>query len=112
MSGYTLRAVPLTFHGCLGDADSHGAEEVAPDGSTRTLCECAHLLEEDAIACATPRSTPALARLAFEAYNTSTGGKTFDGRDVPPYDVIAERTPHVARAWEAAADAVRKAVRP
>lgn len=56
--------------------------------------------------------TPALARVAFDAYNASTGGKTWDGKDVPPYDVIAERTPHVARAWEAAVDAVRKAVRP
>lgn len=102
----------MTFHGRFDAPDSHGAEEVAPDGSTRTLCECAHVLEEDAIACATPRSTPALARTAFEAYNRSTGGKTFDGRDVPPYDVIAERTPHVARAWEAAVDAVRRAVRP
>jgi len=112
MSGYTLRTVPITFHGCFGDADSFGAEEVAPDGSTRVLCECAHLAEEDAIACATPGSTPGLARAAFEAYTASTGGKTWDGKDVPPYEVIAERTPHVARAWEAAADAVRKAVRP
>lgn len=54
-------------------------------------------------------SIPALARMAFDAYNRSTGGKTWDGKDVPPYDVIAERTPHVARAWEAAADAVWKA---
>lgn len=53
-----------------------------------------------------------LARIAFEAYNRSTGGKTWDGKDVPPYDVIAERTPHVARAWEAAAEAVWKAARP
>ncbi len=90
----------------------YGVDEVAPDGATRVLCECGHLAEEDAIACATPHSTPALARVAFEAYNASTGGKTFDGRDVPPYDVVAERTPHVARAWEAAADAVRRAVRP
>lgn len=57
--------------------------------------------------------TPAqLARIAFDAYTASTGGKTWDGKDVPPYDVIAERAPHVARAWEAAAAAVEKAVRP
>ena len=105
MSGYVIRAVPA---GAVG----WDASEEAPDGSIRTLCECEHDTQAAAIACATPRSTPALARLAFEAYNRSTGGKTFDGRDVPPYDVIAERAPHVARAWEAAVDAVRRAVRP
>ncbi len=104
MSGYTLRPVVTIL------AD-YGVDEVAPDGSTRVLCECGHPTKAEALACAAPHSTPALARLAFEAYNRSTGGKTFDGRDVPPYDVIAERTPHVARAWEAAVDAVRRAVR-
>ena len=44
---------------------------------------------------------PDLARDLFDAYNASTGGKTWDGKDVPPYDVIAQKTPHVARAWEA-----------
>ncbi len=110
MSGYTLHASGTA----IGDGRTVGwnAYETGPGGSTRTLCECEHITEADAIACATPRSTPALARTAFEAYNRSTGGKTFDGRDVPPFDVIAERTPHVARAWEAAVDAVRRAVRP
>lgn len=50
---------------------------------------------------------PDLARALFDAYNASTGGLTWDGKPVPPYDVIAQNTPHVARAWEAAA---RKAV--
>ena len=49
-----------------------------------------------------------LARAAFEAYGQSTGGKTWDGKDIPPFEVVAERTPHVARAWEAAVVAVRK----
>ena len=54
-----------------------------------------------------PRPTVAdLARAAFEAYGASTGGKTWDGKDIPPFEVIAERTPHVARAWEAAVTAV------
>ncbi len=53
-----------------------------------------------------------LARAAFEAYGASTGGKTWDGKPIPPFDVIRERTPHVAAAWEAAADAVRKLVKP
>jgi hypothetical protein len=49
-----------------------------------------------------------LARDLFDAYTASTGGKTWDGRDVPPYDVIAQRTPHVARAWEAVAKRARE----
>lgn len=53
-----------------------------------------------------------LARVAFEAYGAAAGGKTWDGKDIPPFEAIRERTPHVASAWEAAADAVRKAVRP
>lgn len=50
-----------------------------------------------------------LAKVAFEAYGASTGGKTWDGKPIPPFEVIAERTPHVARAWEAAVAAVLKA---
>lgn len=49
-----------------------------------------------------------LARVAFEAYGASTGGKTWDGKPIPPFDVIRERTPHVALAWEAAATAILK----
>lgn len=51
---------------------------------------------------------PDLARDLFDAYNASTGGKTWDGKDVPPYDVIAQKTPHVARAWEAVARRARE----
>lgn len=59
---------------------------------------------------ATARPTVAeLAKVAFDAYGASTGGKTWDGRDIPPYAVVAERTPHVARAWEAAVTEVLKA---
>lgn len=47
-----------------------------------------------------------LARVAFEAYGQSTGGKTWDGKPIPPFDTIRERTPHVAKAWEDAVAAV------
>ena len=47
-----------------------------------------------------------LARVAFEAYGQSTGGKTWDGKPIPPFETIRERTPHVAAAWEAAVVAV------
>lgn len=47
-----------------------------------------------------------LAEVAFNAYGQSTGGKTWDGKDIPPYAAVREKTPHVARAWEAAVRAV------
>ena len=56
-----------------------------------------------------PPTVAELARVAFDAYGQSTGGKTWDGKDIPPFAVVAERTPHVARAWEAAVAAVLRA---
>jgi hypothetical protein len=53
-----------------------------------------------------------LARAAFEAYGASTGWKTWDGKPAEPFDVIRQNTPHVAAAWEVAAEAVRKLVKP
>lgn len=47
-----------------------------------------------------------LARIAFDAYGQSTGGKTWDGKPIPPFDVVCERTPHVAEAWRASVRAV------
>ena len=53
-----------------------------------------------------PRFAP---QIAYEAYAVSTGGKTYDGRDMPTWAQIVERTPHVARAWGHAALAVTDA---
>jgi hypothetical protein len=47
-----------------------------------------------------------LGQIGFEAYNASTGGKTFDGRDIPPWESVAAEKPHVAKAWEDAAQAI------
>lgn len=47
-----------------------------------------------------------LARIAFDAYGASTGGKTYDGRMIPPFDEIRAKNPRVAAAWEAAVRAV------
>ena len=49
-----------------------------------------------------------LAEIAFDAYSAATGGKTYDGKDIPPFSAVRDRTPHVARAWEAAVVAVLK----
>lgn len=51
-----------------------------------------------------------LAEVAFAAYGESVGGKTYDGKPIPPLATIRENTPRVAAAWEAAAEAVRDRV--
>lgn len=58
-----------------------------------------------------------LGQIGYEAYAESTGGKTFDGRDMPTWQEILDRerdTPKVTKAWEAAAlkiltEAIRQA---
>lgn len=52
---------------------------------------------------------PDLAQLAYRAYAESTGGKTWDGRDMPDWDGLGER---IQGAWTAAAEEVRAAVVP
>ena len=49
-----------------------------------------------------------LGQLGYEAYAISTGGKTWDGKPMPTFAEILKRTPHVAKAWEDAADAIRE----
>jgi hypothetical protein len=41
-----------------------------------------------------------LARVGYEAYAMFTGGKTFDGRDMPKWDELPDR---IKGAWGAAA---------
>ena len=49
-------------------------------------------------------------QIGYEAYAKSTGGKTFDGRDMPTWAQVQERTPHIAKAWnDAAAEIAREA---
>lgn len=43
------------------------------------------------------------AQAGYEAYGQSTGGKTWDGKPMPTWEEICERTPHVKAAWETAA---------
>ena len=52
---------------------------------------------------------PNYAETAYEAYAASAGGLTWDRKPMPSWQQIVEKTPHVAAAWEAAADAVLKA---
>ncbi|MDB4996731.1 MAG: hypothetical protein JWM74_4163 [Myxococcaceae bacterium] len=47
-------------------------------------------------------SAKEIAQVAFEAYNASTGGKTYDGKAIPPWYAIS---PRIQDAWRAAARA-------
>ena len=47
-----------------------------------------------------------LGRRAFEAYNASVGGLTWDGKPIPGWDAI---TPKIREAWCVAAEAARGA---
>ena len=49
-------------------------------------------------------------QIGYDAYKASTGGKTYDGRDMPSWEQVKERTPHVAKAWEDAARAIRASI--
>lgn len=42
-------------------------------------------------------------RIGYKAYAESTGGKTFDGRDMPSWEKLP---PRVKDAWQAAAAAI------
>ncbi len=48
-----------------------------------------------------------LRRIGYEAYAKQTGGKTFDGREMPAYDDLPK---NVLAAWSASADAIRDAI--
>jgi hypothetical protein len=51
-----------------------------------------------------PKSLP---HLAYDAYAVSTGGKTFDGRDMPGWEELPER---IQAAWTAAAHRVSQSL--
>ncbi len=51
-------------------------------------------------------------QIAFEAYNESKGGLTYDGKPIPPWDTLTGDVGEaVKRAWEVAAGAVAVHVR-
>lgn len=51
----------------------------------------------------TPKDPAEYGRVAYQAYAASTGGKTYDGRDMPTWEGL---TPRIREAWSAAAGAV------
>jgi len=58
----------------------------------------------------TTEKTPG--QIAFEAYNESKGGRTYDGKPIPPWEAIENRGDGhgVKIAWEAAAEAAYAAI--
>lgn len=47
------------------------------------------------------------AQVGYEAYAEYTGGKTFDGRDMPTWDALPDR---IQGAWRAAIDATQPVI--
>lgn len=89
--------------------ESPEAARACPIASTKIdRRSLGQMIDADTVARMAAPDIAHLARVAFEAYGASTGGKTWDGKPIPPFDVIRERTPHVALAWEAAATAILK----
>lgn len=43
---------------------------------------------------------PSYGQIAYEAYGESTGGLTYDGREMPKWEDL---TPKIQRAWQTAA---------
>lgn len=91
---------------CGGRAWEHPttAGHESPEAARACPIAAAKVLARTGVA--PPAPIPDLARVAFEAYGASTGGKTWDGKAIPPFDEVRVRTPHVAAAWEAAVAAV------
>lgn len=52
-----------------------------------------------------------LGQVAFEAYCTAVGGKTFDGKPIPGWDELHGDRLKVQGGWEAAAQAIRQHTR-
>ena len=50
-----------------------------------------------------------LGQIAFEAYNESKGGLTYDGKPIPPWHELSGDRAAVHRAWEVAAVAAVEA---
>ena len=65
------------------------AEEVADNVCPECDCDCV--------------SDEEVAKVAFEAYNKQAGGKTHDGKDIPPFEEVGEK---VQKNWVAAVVAV------
>jgi hypothetical protein len=57
----------------------------------------------------TPIDDLDLARAMFDHYNLAAGGKTWDGKQIPPFDEVGEK---VRDNWIAAAKAARRALLP
>lgn len=72
-------------------------------GNVWGVCECGHGDAEEALTCARTLLTR-VGREAFETYNHSVGGVTWNGLPIPGWDAVTE---HVRDGWRLAALSVR-----
>lgn len=91
----------------VGEAITAGTPKEAIQAGIRgvMLRQSEDALREELLA-ADGRKAGSQGQRGYEAYAAFTGGKTFDGRDMPTWDQLSDR---IKGAWEAAADAIRTA---
>lgn len=82
--------------------------EALADAHANVRAELAESYERTSASMSTPGViAPTLGQIAFEAYNESKGGLTYDGKPIPPWHELSGDREAVHRAWEVAAAAVR-----
>lgn len=80
-----------------------GVNHHAADSGLWCVCDCEHPTAEEATACAA-ETLERRGRIAFEAYNDSVGGVTWDGKPIPGWDAVTDK---VREGWRTAAFAAR-----
>lgn len=94
----------MQLRAVMVDESSWGAEHVDPWGNAWAVCECGHATDDEAMACAELAAETG-GRLAFETYNATVGGVTWDGKPIPGWEAVTEK---VRDGWRTAALAVEK----
>lgn len=91
----------------IGESLAAGSPKEAIQAAVRgvMLKQSEDALREELLA-ADVRKAGSQGQRGYEAYAAFTGGKTFDGREMPTWDQLPDR---IKGAWEAAADAIRTA---
>lgn len=91
----------------VGEAIAAGTPKEAIQAAVRgvMLKQSEAALREE-LEAADGRKAGSQGQRGYEAYAAFTGGKTFDGRNMPSWSELPDR---IKGAWEAAADAIRTA---
>jgi len=88
------------------DAEDHGKTEEAVFAEIMGLVETERRVD-DSMPTA-PEIQKTLGQIGYEAYAVATGGKTWDGRDMPTWAQVLASGTKVAAAWEFAAQGIAR----